>query len=411
MAEGARRTADEQLEIFPARRARSAPDLLPALARSARADAATGTASISAPQPLAAAETIDVGRQTVRNIHHRGDVATRRRESALRRCAAADGETRRALLRASVSRSARSLRVSSRPARAAPSAAGHREYVAGPAARSRLRIGSPHFADDGDGDRQRAGARQIAADDRELARRRRTRQAAIELQDLLRRVPSLREDPSATVASTGRAPIAARSLTFAAIARQPASSSDIASRVKSTPSTSMSVEIALRCERDGCQSAASSPPSTALAARARLGRYPSLMARIAATTSSSVTREARGCGAARSPDPPRRRSPTPSPARPRRPRPARARSRRQRRRRPRSDRRDFAGRSARAPHEPFRSCARMNFCPEKPGLTLITSTVSQSSITSSSIATGVCGHIARPALAPISRRCESRRCA
>ncbi len=53
----------------------------------------------------------------------------------------------------------------------------------------------------------------------------------------------------------------------------------------------------------------------------------------------------------------------------------------------------------------------INYCPEKPGFTLMTSTVSQSSMTSWSISTGVCGQIAKPAFAPMSRRCVSSRCA
>ena len=59
----------------------------------------------------------------------------------------------------------------------------------------------------------------------------------------------------------------------------------------------------------------------------------------------------------------------------------------------------------------FSSARGMNCWPPKPGFTLITSTMSQSSMMSSSIATGVCGQIAMPAFAPSERMCVSRRCA
>ena len=259
--------------------------------RGRAAASATGTRSIDAPTRSARAH--HAARDRLKD--HRNNPSSHararwRRATGLRqRAAAAPDAPHRALRQRSAPVMHGALASTSSPARLAPSAPVTAITSPGRAPPSASANREGALRRRRDRNREHRRAHQIAAGDLHAERCAQARHAAVELQHVLAASNS-GGTPSATVARRGRAPIAAISLKFAAIARQPISSSDIQAREKCTPSINASVVMTLRCEREGCHTAASSPMPTSTRGRAvpRALRSPSI-------SSSSFTGLRRAC--------------------------------------------------------------------------------------------------------------------
>ena len=318
------RIADEQLEILTAGQREALGVLAPRLReRPSR----FGNRNTIPARPAPARRRRGARRRS--RVRRKGPSSRRRcgsrRESDLRRRAAAGRRKARSAPPPRVRRRCVSvLRVSSSPARAAPNAPVTASTSPGrPPARvfaSEARTSPTTVIAIVNASARERSPPTIAS----FQRRRARGQAAVEFQNLVQS-QCLAGTPSATVASTRTRTHRGQ---IARVCRHRAPAGVLERHRVARKMNAFDEHVG----RDRAAMRARRLPKRRIVADTQLhlircaGPRGSTSARIAATTSSSVTREARECGAAPPPDPARRRPPSPSRARRRRPRRARARS-------------------------------------------------------------------------------------
>src|SRR5579863_1124266 len=395
MREGPRANRDDQFEIFTAGKREILGIFAAPNCRVARRGC-NGNRFHYSTAAACSAEAREVGGKPIGAVDHRVDVAARGEKAALR-------DTR---LRPAQSRKACFFTRESRARRAERSRNG--KHVARPSAGARLQVRWPHFADDGYGDCDRLAAGEVAAGDCDSVLPGTSGDAAINLEDLgLGAIRRYTERDG----SEHRFGAHCSEIAQVCCHRAPAGIFErhqLACEVHAFDEHVGRDHAAMRTRglpyggvvADAEQDSVS--PFETLGATQRLYRGNNFVfghasrERIwrSAAAGSGAPKTVAPITSAPAPASTRARAfPSPTP--------------------PSTSIKQLGLQTsikARASRTFLMACG-MNFWPENPGLTLITSTVSQSSMTSCSIPTGVWGQIAIPAFAPIDRRCTSRRCA